>query len=282
MSLGFGFLGVFAMEMSDDLMIELLTNPMRGVRIKIERSQKHLYELHREVSAFWRRNPYEIVPDRKLNEVEMVYKLRIRETIPPYWAGIIGDIVHNLRSALDLLANTLVANAGDKTGTRPGDHTKWPVASTQEELRRSRLRSGLKGASEAVIDFVDKTPSYETGGLSIWNLHQLDIADKHVALVPVSYMPTFVQPGLSPEYAYDPKNGLLNAPDGIDVGIFPIFVGKRRYHPDFAFGIAFGQGEVLRGHLVLPTLDKFLHLVAGISAIAAQEFFKMELDLKSW
>ena len=82
--------------------------PLRSCRLKINRAITHFNQLNAEVETFLSRQPYKIV--KKLDPVsgESEFKLHMAEKIPAEWSSLLGDCIHNLRSALDALAYVLV------------------------------------------------------------------------------------------------------------------------------------------------------------------------------
>jgi hypothetical protein len=93
----------------------------------------------------------------------------------------LGDCVHNLRSALDLLAVELVrANGGT-----PGDYTAFPVGSDYRHFQTSAIRR-VNGASTKAIDLICRLKPYRRQDSLIYRLHRLDIADKHQLIIPVA------------------------------------------------------------------------------------------------
>ena len=98
-------------------------------------------------------------------------------------ALIIGDALHNLRSALDLMYYQIVLAC---SGT-PSDWTKFPVYDTSEKLD-PWLSSALKGKqiNECVLKLLhDDIKPYKTGNPLIFALHCLNISDKHEFFIPV-------------------------------------------------------------------------------------------------
>jgi hypothetical protein len=95
-------------------------------RIKINRAKKHLAELTEAINAFESKKPwsYDVVTEPHGSEVCEVYRYRQSGDIPIEWGAMVGDCVHNLRSAFDLLAHDLVR----KGGGVPDDHTAFPVS----------------------------------------------------------------------------------------------------------------------------------------------------------
>ena len=82
-----------------------MTDPLEGCRAKVERAKEHLYVLHSEYVAFFDRNPFGFANYTNPADGEQVFLARISRQPPTArWGVIAGEIVHQLRSALDLLA----------------------------------------------------------------------------------------------------------------------------------------------------------------------------------
>jgi hypothetical protein len=95
----------------------------------------------------------------------------------------IGDVLHNLRSALDLLWYQVVL----KCNGTPTKWTRFPVRDTRQELI-SPLKGALekKQISVPIFNFVlNDIKPYQTGNPLIWSLDDLNIRDKHQLLIPV-------------------------------------------------------------------------------------------------
>jgi hypothetical protein len=74
------------------------------IRVKIERAKKHLRNLETELAEFGKKEFYAVVTDPN-SQLRQLGKYRI---LPFDALPAAGDIVHNLRSALDHLASQLV------------------------------------------------------------------------------------------------------------------------------------------------------------------------------
>jgi hypothetical protein len=72
-----------------------------------------------------RREPYAIICGRDPTLAEYILWTEVREEPPAEWSPIIGDIVHNWRSALDHLAYQLVI----RNGRTPSNRTQFPIFS---------------------------------------------------------------------------------------------------------------------------------------------------------
>ena len=84
-----------------------MTHPLDGCREKIIRAGDHLQTLDSESRRFVEDYPYRLDPQYNQQSRELVVSIRsIRqpEVLPPARLGVVlGDVLHNLRSALDHL-----------------------------------------------------------------------------------------------------------------------------------------------------------------------------------
>jgi len=77
-------------------------------KLKIERAKKHISDLNFEINGFRKRNPYKFVIEQDPQSGNYALTFRVQEKEPYYLPLIIGDVIHNLRTALDILACELV------------------------------------------------------------------------------------------------------------------------------------------------------------------------------
>ncbi len=102
------------------------------------------------------------------------------------WAGIgerpstiFGDAVHVLRSSLDLTATEIVRRAG-KDATK----VSFPFGTSAESLEKEIREKRVHCAGTAACDLVRKHRPYVGGNDLLRAVHDIDIRDKHVELVP--------------------------------------------------------------------------------------------------
>lgn len=74
----------------------------------MRRGDEHFDALQNSMHEFFGREPYEIIGDSEPESGQHVMRIKLREWPPHEWSPVIGDIVHNTRSALDHLAWQLV------------------------------------------------------------------------------------------------------------------------------------------------------------------------------
>lgn len=112
----------------------------------------------------------------------------------PYWGVMLGNVVHNFRSALDNVAWTLY-----KRGTTPNlsegqeKNIYFPIAETRTKFNKS-IKTKLPGVRREDIAMVRSTQPYKAGMRNldrhvIWVLDELSRHDKHRAIHPVSPVP---------------------------------------------------------------------------------------------
>jgi hypothetical protein len=239
-----------------------------GVQAKLDRGDDHLHELRAQIDAFFTAEPFAIERTEE-PDGPVEFRARVREQPPVRLSTIIGDAIHNLRAALDLLAGQLV-EAGGKTPTRD---THFPIAKTRRKFREE-LATALAGASDPALDEVRAIEPYRSGkGTSLWLLHHLDIVDKHRLLlttgcayneVSLDFSKSFRD--LGPEWVRDlPEMRIGLRPEDT---LFPLQDGEVLYRveraasgergpemdPRFKFQVAFAGGEVVEGQVVGDTL----------------------------
>jgi hypothetical protein len=124
---------------------------------------------------------YEQRNDRK----EHVWRLRESVECDPQLPILLGDAVHNYRTALDHLAWSLVKLAHFK----PGNNTLFPIIEVEPPDGRNAVTIDLRidpsNAKNKLVQSVQPFVTYPDAGYfaPIAQLHRLDLADKHRALL---------------------------------------------------------------------------------------------------
>lgn len=91
-----------------------------GVWSKVERAKRHIDDLETRIIAYYALKPYLVAEYDDLNLGHHIYQLAgVDPAMPEDIPLIIGDAVHNLRSALDHLACLMVV--------KPDGNTAFPV-----------------------------------------------------------------------------------------------------------------------------------------------------------
>jgi hypothetical protein len=250
----------------------------QGIDAKFGRARRLVDELHGEMTDFWGREPFQL--EARDDAGDLVYVVSIREEPPTDWSVLIGDAVHNARSALDYVAGALVVDNG---GT-PDESTYFPITDQQTGYG-DRLRKGLGGASQVSKNAVRALSPWRGGDDELWRLHRLDIIDKHRLLVAVGTahrgitmsvtFPGF-EPGdaaiSSPPIALRSADRQFPLADGAEV--FRIAAAAREENASgfitehgVTFDLAFGDGEgvVVAGEPIFPTLKDLVEHAAAVA-----------------
>ena len=170
---------------------------------------------------------------------EWVERFQIRRHPPLRWGVILGDVVHNLRSALDHMIWQVTLLDG---GT-PDDATQYPIASKSESQFESMMADRrIPGLSEKHRAMVKKTQPYHRGNRA--ENHSLSVlatpsnTDKHRALnASYSFMETDARETLDKLVRTDDN------PDSPVVGFFMARRGTRMKHGTPWFRILWDRAE---------------------------------------
>jgi len=118
----------------------------QDITLKVERAEAHLARQNFEVTEFLRIQNESIFCEPEDGGLRYVYRVGNPFPIPSHWAALIGDLLFNLRSALDHLAYALTPE--------PNERTEFPIFVNEE---------GPKG-------FIKRAPSKMPGvSPDVWN-----------------------------------------------------------------------------------------------------------------
>jgi len=243
-----------------------------GARLKIERAKKHVRDLN-AILVRINTNPHAVLVETDPDTGYDSLKFEPSEPVPEQFMCIAGDALHNLRTALDFVANDIeFSHTGKRT-----KHTKFPVGNTRDELVVA-INGGFKHkAPERIINFiVDVIQPYERGdGDPIWALHTLDIEDKHRLLIPHMHFKWLRH------LRYKDESG--------EVFEFPEWAATGEHTPKFAtgrrkvevtdngkatVGVVFAHGLPFGGRHIFPTLSNLATFVSRTLFALEREFVK--------
>jgi hypothetical protein len=246
--------------------------------VKLSRASEIVRELHTEITAFHQSNPYKLIAEREASSGAHVVRVRILQTPPVRWGALIGDAIHNLRSALDLLIWQLVLHAG---GT-PGKRTAFPIFDRETDFLAG-YAAQLAGTDASVGKRVKALAPYEKGNATLWLLHRLDIIDKHRVLLPAysSVGTTIIDMSVGMRGVADWLKDIPPMPIGLNWATpsCPVRDGEELWrvpadsldkvdlNPKFTFNIALAPGTPVKlGTPVLSMLKGFEEEVAKVVA----------------
>lgn len=246
-----------------------------GIAAKIHRADEHIGNLNAEITSFLRDN-YRV--GRHFDAESRQYRFTAfgDATVPLRVAVIIGEIVHQLRSALDHVITQLNAIG---PGGGKADVLEFPICRSASSFKRACGRGKIEGVSVAAATRIQQLQPYRTSDpaehASLYVLHDLDITDKHrllLTVVAVVYHADRLEIdakrdveviGMSPPI---PREGVRPSKDGTEV--FSIDFGEK-FDPDvdvkgnFSFQIAFDHPGVLKHLPIFPTIVQLRKLVVN-------------------
>jgi hypothetical protein len=247
---------------------------------KLERAKRHYAELETSLATFFATTPYK-VSTRRDDAGKLVYYLSEVTDVPDELSSITGDVIQNLRSALDHLAYDLWVKEANGQGR--DDKIYFPIDKDQESYNSNKAgkTQGISAQSLAIIDSLNPYPG---GNNVLWRIHTLNNRDKHRLLVTVgssfrsmdfgAYMTANMRknPNL-PEVLRDnlPGLSLFLLPAN---NLFPLKAGEELFigavgdeeSPDmqFRFNVALNEPGIVEGE---PLLDVLSAMIAEVKRI---------------
>ena len=225
-------------------------NPFDASRLKLKRARHHIGELMNEISAFLQRTPFylEIAPGGTPDTP--TWTVHVREEVPPEFSTSIGDVIHNLRAALNLMACELVRLNGQNDSD-----VCFPFSRSEADFHPAIKRCKFDQASAEAIALLKSLKPYRGGNDALRAVHDLDVMDKHRALILTTDMIS------APDVPGEPRTGARFGPirDGMSI---PSHLPMRlRARGEFV--LCFSPGPLGGGELI-PTLKSLAELIGDI------------------
>lgn len=161
---------------------------MRSPRLKVKWAERHINTLINQ-SAPLSRDLYAITLERSRSVAILAepdrFDLRFvpKEPIPEFFALIMGDTIHNLRSSLDHWAVGLVS---ELTQTKRDTSVYFPFSGECKNLKTARGYGAIEKALANAADFIRDQiqPCKDGKGYDLWAVTDLDNIDKHNFILP--------------------------------------------------------------------------------------------------
>lgn len=234
-----------------------------GARLKIERANHHISDLNTRLTQFQAKKPFETVIRYNPVAAEASLCRKVNQPIPDEFALIIGDAVHNLRAALDLIVFELIGGKAPKPKA-----VQFPFTKNVQTFKATCGQRQIDVAGKHIRRVIDDLQPYPGGNDLLYGLHDLDIADKHQLLLPVASifglhandMRRFGEAfaffeGEGEVHFANFESDVLVILSGVRFdGPVPIrpFEERTEFQPPFS--ICFGPDQPFAARLVMPTL----------------------------
>jgi hypothetical protein len=155
---------------------------------KLERAEHHINDLSGRIDAFLAQNPFKLIEHTRRKASQVAFRIKTEKRIPPDFPLIIGDAVHNLRAALDLMLFSLAAPRAPSPGNI---QFPFPKADTENALIGTIASGQVKFAGEKVAETIYRLNPRPTGNRILHGIYTLDLSDKHRLLILSRGIPEF-------------------------------------------------------------------------------------------
>lgn len=156
-----------------------------GYLLKLARAEEHINRLKAAVDGRIEQKPYATFPDFDTNTREHVIRAKILIPIPETWSLDVGDILHNLRSALDHLAFELAcSHKGSPLTSIEAKRSEFPIFGERAPTSKQWSdRIGLcHPGAQAIIRNLQPYKSFDYRDHCLWIISALNNIDKHRTL----------------------------------------------------------------------------------------------------
>jgi hypothetical protein len=230
---------------------------LRHSELKLARALEHLEALRVELERFYASSPYTVTRFDDAERGRHIVRVQLKD-VSDRTAILAGDFVHNLRCALDHAVFSLAVHA---TKALPKKRLQWPVL---ESPNNKILRDQTEGVPSEAVKLIESVQPYHEGpGAAfkrspLWQLHKLDIIDKHRRIAIGLHGFTCHFPGATNPMAWGIERRELE--DGYEI-VLPSVASTLEMVPDLSPGVLFGD-EAEGVTLGFPQLDALHRFVS--------------------
>lgn len=270
-----------------------MAHPLYGAFLKLKRADLHIRSLYNSVKTFIEGDPYgftrEVDPNPGKYLQVVIYRANIL-TNPPVveWGTMIGDVIHNLRSALDHLVWQLaVLHSGPAPNPLPRRSpwrgVQFPIAYSAQAFQ-SMQPIYLWGTDPKLLAEFERLQPYSTGQPDrhpLWVLHELWNIDKHRFPPIVGTLTKIEKFGyISPTDAQVEFPSADFGPFVQDAEVFRVNIISNPWegepqmdvYPVSIFDVAFEEGPPAYGGRVIQTVNRLYEFVTTLLMQFQSEF----------
>ena len=251
-----------------DLERDMAKDPFAAPLLKLDWAKQHISDLNGKINAYLALRPFQLFIVQGPEMAQRQYRIETDPPIPTEFALIIGDTIHNLRAALDIMIFGLIGDIASQL-----ENISFPFCKNADSVESTISGRQIRLAGERVVEAIRSLEPYPTGKHKLYAIHDMDIRDKHKLLVPVGRNAKLsedelrsLEPGLFS--SIDPKGATIvfegDSNNPIILRIDIPRVQRSQIRPlnepakiQPAFTICFDQGAPLAHQAVVPVLTKF-------------------------
>jgi hypothetical protein len=147
---------------------------------KLERAEHHINDLSRQNDAFLAERPFKFMAHFRQQTGHVAYRVETQKAIPPIFPLIIGDAIHNLRAALEIMLYVL---AQERATSKSSIQFPFPAKGTDDALVGAIDRGQVKFAGKKVVEAIRRLDPRPGGDKKLNAIHFADVRDKHHLLI---------------------------------------------------------------------------------------------------
>lgn len=241
---------------------------MNNSTAKLNRAKNILTHFSKDYKDFISTN-YKLIKEVDEATDKFNVRLRIKQQLPGDWGSIIGDIIHNTRSSLDLLITDLLLSNGMISTNK----SAFPIFETEKDFL-DKGKAKAEGIHADAWELIQETKPYKEGNVKLWQLHQIDIIDKHRIIIPVvsENKAVVIDFGAQMKQIFGDKVsdipsmsiGIRPADRVVSDGMILFSADKTHIDPKFEFELVFGKNDILVGESISDCLNGFINLTDSI------------------
>ncbi len=154
-----------------------------GARLKLKRAKQHIRDFNSRIRAFKKTNPCTLASKKDSQSGYQKCCVKSIKKLPAELPVISGDVLFNLRSALDHVAMQLWIASGRDGRERD---VQFPIAESPAKFSAA-ISGQIKGARPDIVKALTAIEAYDGGrGHQLWVLKELNNVDKHRLLLRVA------------------------------------------------------------------------------------------------
>ena len=242
-----------------------MSDPFASANLLLKRAKRDFAKLERRAQRVIANQTYELFtePDPARPEDFVKFKMRLVKELPDAISEFTGNIVNNLRFALDH-ALSAVAVAAGCTKPRAKRNAYFPFSGNEAKFE-SNLAGRCADVPKEIWPLIRKYRPYKGGEDFLFALNEVCNANKHDLVIPVGTVTQTT--GISAHglgFMQMPYPGPVWDSDKKEMELFTLHrTQTQQFKCNFKFAesIIFGEVGIISGQSVLPNLEGFIKMV---------------------
>lgn len=232
-----------------------------NAKLKVKRADQHISNLNEMLNSILKTDFYGFVVEKDENTDKNSLHFLLKPSLSEDTGLIMGDAIHNLRSALDNLWWELV----DRYGGICDQNTFFPITKTEKNFEKTIKDRGIESLSSDIAGLLRKNiKPYRGGNDPLYALNELNNINKHRLLIPIYSNVEFRGVTGNIGTAKFRNSSFVLGQDAIMS--FPEITEKYEFQHNGnpRLTIVFGEKQPFEFEPIIPTLQNLSILVSGI------------------